>query len=147
MTSTGTREDTTSKEQALQDLFVLFRRAGEQLRQIVGEVAAGVDLTPSHFMFLSSIDNPTPMGALAEHLCLDASYVTGVVDHLEQRHLVERRTDPADRRRTLVAVTPEGRALRKSVHTRVVSEAPIASRLDTDELVALSGLLRKAVDI
>ena len=146
MPTIETRQEPATKSEVLQDLLVLFRRAGEQMRQIVGEVLADAELTPSHFMFLSTIDDPTPMGALADHLCLDASYVTGVVDHLEQRRLVERRTDPSDRRRTLVAVTPEGRALRETVHAEMVAHAPITRRLELHELIALSELLRKAVD-
>src|SRR5918911_2116221 len=39
-----------------------------------------------------------PMGALAESMFCDASNLTGLVDRLEERGLIERRPDPDDRR-------------------------------------------------
>lgn len=129
----------------LKELLVLLRRAGEQMRQLIGEAIEGAELTPSQFVFLASIERPAPMGTLAEHLCLDASYVTGVVDHLEDRGLVERRADPSDRRRTLVAVTEDGRRMRRRIHEEVSAQAPLTTRLDPREMAELTALLRKAV--
>ncbi|MFI8853529.1 MarR family transcriptional regulator [Streptomyces sp. 891-h] len=53
---------------------------------------------------------PTPMRQLARHLKCEPSNVTGIVDRLESRGLVERRPDPADRRVKIAAATEEGRA-------------------------------------
>ena len=55
-------------------------------------------------------EGPLSLSALAEAVGVDAPYATLIVDSLEQRGLVERRTDPADRRRKLVALTAEGLA-------------------------------------
>ncbi|MBO8184468.1 MarR family winged helix-turn-helix transcriptional regulator [Streptomyces spirodelae] len=52
---------------------------------------------------------PTPMRQLARHLKCEPSNVTGIVDRLESRGLVERRPDPADRRVKIAAATEEGR--------------------------------------
>ena len=54
-------------------------------------------------------EGPMSLGALAEAVRVDAPYATLIVDSLEERGLVERRTDPADRRRKLVALTPAGK--------------------------------------
>ena len=145
MATTGNQDESVQKSDILQDLLVLLRRAGEQMRQLIGLALEDAELTPSQFMFLTSIDRPASMGTLAEHLCLDASYVTGVVDHLEDRGLVERRADPSDRRRTLVAVTERGRRVRERIHEEVSSQAPLATNLDADEMADLATLLRKAV--
>src|SRR5690242_8049924 len=48
---------------------------------------------------------PMTMRDLAALLAVDAPYTTVVVDDLESRGLVERRPDPQDRRRKIVAVT------------------------------------------
>ncbi|MGW6565144.1 MarR family winged helix-turn-helix transcriptional regulator [Streptomyces sp. NPDC054975] len=62
---------------------------------------------------------PVPMRKIAEKLKCEPSNVTGIVDRLESRGLVERRPDPADRRVKLAAPTPEGldtaRRLRESL--------------------------------
>lgn len=131
-------------EDPLRRLMVLMRRIGEQMRQAMVGVLDEHGLTKSQFLFLASVADPAPMGALADHLCLDASYVTGLVDHLEAEGLVVRQTDPADRRRTLIAVTDEGRALREKVHDALASQAPIATRLDSGEIGGLVALLEKA---
>ncbi len=137
--------DTVQSGEVLRELLVLLRRAGEQMRQFIGHAIEGAGLTPLQFMFLASIEGPTPMGTLAEHLCLDASYVTGVVDHLEDRGLVERQADPSDRRRTLVAVTEDGRRMRRRIHDEVSARSPMTTRLDAGEMAELTALLRKAV--
>jgi DNA-binding MarR family transcriptional regulator len=51
---------------------------------------------------------PTPMRKIAEQLRCEPSNVTGIVDRLESRGLVERRPSPGDRRVKLAAATDEG---------------------------------------
>ncbi|MFI8516854.1 MarR family winged helix-turn-helix transcriptional regulator [Streptomyces sp. NPDC085481] len=51
---------------------------------------------------------PTPMRKIAEKLKCEPSNVTGIIDRLESRGLVERRPDPADRRVKVAAPTEEG---------------------------------------
>lgn len=51
---------------------------------------------------------PTPMRKIADQLKCEPSNVTGIVDRLESRGLVERRPSPGDRRVKLAAATDEG---------------------------------------
>ncbi len=48
---------------------------------------------------------------LAEFLSLDASQVVAIVDALEKKKLLERQTDPRDRRSNILVSTTEGMAL------------------------------------
>lgn len=48
------------------------------------------------------------IGSLARHVSLSQATVTGIVERLERRGLVERARDRSDRRRVLVQCTPEG---------------------------------------
>jgi MarR family transcriptional regulator, organic hydroperoxide resistance regulator len=45
----------------------------------------------------------------------DKTRIIAVLDELQDRGLIERRPDPADRRAHLLSVTPSGRRLRESV--------------------------------
>src|SRR5205823_3780422 len=74
----------------------------------VGELG----LSPMQAHTLRFLEHPVPMNELAETLWCDASNVTGIVDRLEARGLVERRPSPDDRRVKLLCLTDEGEALR-----------------------------------
>ena len=53
---------------------------------------------------------PMTIGEAAAHLDRAQSVISEIVSHLEQQGLLERESDPADRRRTLVWLTPAGHA-------------------------------------
>jgi DNA-binding MarR family transcriptional regulator len=61
-----------------------------------------------------ALSGPLTVGEAARHLGRAQSVVSEIVDHLESAGLLERERDPADRRRTLVWLTPAGQeALRR----------------------------------
>ncbi|MFG2722168.1 MarR family winged helix-turn-helix transcriptional regulator [Streptomyces sp. NPDC048416] len=57
--------------------------------------------------------------ALAQSIGADKTRIIGVLDDLEQRGLIARRPDPADRRVRLLSLTPEGRRLRDAVQLAI----------------------------
>lgn len=108
-------------------------------------VASEFDLTPPQARALRVLDDPTPMGGIAQVLHCDPSNVTGIVDRLEARGLVERRPDPTDRRRRIIAVTDAGRDLHRRLHERLLAERPGVASLDEDELRTFRDLATKAL--
>ncbi|HEX2127331.1 MAG TPA: MarR family transcriptional regulator, partial [Thermoleophilaceae bacterium] len=58
------------------------------------ELGHELDLAPQQMIALKSLDEPRPMSALAGMLACDSSNVTGIVDRLESRGLVERQSSP-----------------------------------------------------
>ena len=76
----------------------------------------------------------TPMRALAQQLFCDPSNVTGIVDRLEARGMIERRSSETDRRVKIIRLTPEGQRLRARVVERMssppdeIAELPIESQ-------------------
>jgi DNA-binding MarR family transcriptional regulator len=60
---------------------------------------------------LDGAGQPLSPTTIAERLIVTTASVTSLLDTLERRGLVERRPDPADRRRLLVAITDDGLAL------------------------------------
>ncbi len=61
-----------------------------------------------------ALAGPLTVGEAAAHLRRAQSVISEIVSHLEQQGLLEREDDPADRRRTLIWLTPHGHeALRR----------------------------------
>lgn len=85
------------------------------------------------------------MREIGERLFCDASYVTDLVDRLEDRALIERRPSPDDRRVTLIALTPKGERHRKRALELLYEPPAEFAALDEDEIRRLSELLGKVV--
>ena len=92
----------------------------------------------------------TPSGTvamrdLASALACDASNVTGIVDRLESRGIVERRSAAHDRRVKVLALTPAGSELRRRVLTRLYDAPPALRALPVEEQQALRDILSRAL--
>lgn len=74
---------------------------------------AGHDLALIHHAVLSALDDFGALSQqqLADSLDLDKSRLVGHLDHLQDRDLVVRTQDPADRRRNQIALAPAGKRL------------------------------------
>lgn len=125
---------------AVEDFFVLLRRMSDYFTQ----TCAAFDLTPQPGAVLRGLSAPSPMRELARRLGMDASNLTGVVDRLEERGLVERRADPADRRVRQLALTDDGEQLRRALEARLMSAPPLLAGLDEEQRRTLRDLLRRA---
>jgi DNA-binding MarR family transcriptional regulator len=89
---------------------------------------------------------PLPMRELGAALVTDPPYITVIVDDLEQRGLVERQVNPADRRSKLVRITAAGRAVARKAD-EIQSAPPAAlSTLTQAELATLDRILRQLVE-
>ncbi|HET6794864.1 MAG TPA: MarR family winged helix-turn-helix transcriptional regulator [Acidimicrobiales bacterium] len=121
---------------------LVFEREG-QSRMFAAAEAHGV--TPAAVKMLLALGegDPPAMRELAERFRCDPSYVTTLVDGVEQAGWGERRPHPADRRVKVVAMTDAGRAAHAEV--RKVLDTPPAwfSVLSPEELEQLKALLTK----
>ncbi|MER6009520.1 MarR family winged helix-turn-helix transcriptional regulator [Streptomyces bluensis] len=108
------------------------------------EAAAEHALTGAQARLLSLLSlEPLPMRRLAQKLRCEPSNVTGIVDRLEARGLVERRPDPKDRRVKLAAATEEGRRLARGLRESLdFAREPLAG-LSREERESLRDLLRR----
>lgn len=70
----------------------------------------GVDVTMSQAkcLYLAAVHPGIGMSALAEHLHVGSSAVSGLVDRLVEHGYLDRHEDPVDRRAQLVSLTPAG---------------------------------------
>ena len=112
-------------------------------------VAMELGLSPKQLGLLWRLEpgGALSMSAIGESLFCDASYVTDLVDRLEERDLIERRSDPGDRRVKLVALTPEGEALRTRALALLYEPPEEFGALDETEIATLAGLLAKATAV
>ena len=83
----------------------------DALRHIRDWPGGKLSLVHLNVMMALDADGALPMGALAEAMDVSQASVTGIVDRMEQRDLVERQRDDDDRRVVRVALTDEGRRL------------------------------------
>jgi len=102
-----------------------FGRATEMLHPL--------GLTPGHVKLMLKLEEGEgrSMSSLAQSFRCDASTMTWLVDRLEERGLVERRSLPSDRRVKAVALTPEGAKKKSELMDRVFE--PPAELLELDE--------------
>ena len=132
---------------AADDAWALMGRMLQANRGRRATVLTELELSPPQAQALRQLheDEPCPMSELAGQLCCDNSNVTGIVDRLERRGLVERRPAEHDRRVKLVQLTPAGAALREEA-LRLLDAAPDGLRaLSEDEQRTLASLLAKAL--
>lgn len=126
-------------------------RAAARLAKVSGSALAEADLTlPQYRVLVFLVARGRPATHVAALLGVTPSTVTSVVDGLVGRGLVDRSSDPDDRRRVVLSLTTDGE---RAVHQgdRVVGAAldRLLGRLEPDEaesaLVGLE-LLNKAME-
>lgn len=125
----------------IEHLFALVDR----VRGAFEEVVAGFELSPPQAKALRYVAQagPVPMRDLACRLRCDASNVTGIVDRLEQRGLLERRADTSDRRVKSLVATPRGAEIAGDLWAQVRKGATGLFTLSDDEQRTLMMLLRR----
>jgi MarR family transcriptional regulator, organic hydroperoxide resistance regulator len=117
-------------------------------RQHLPASGAEFDLSPvqCHVLHLIEPGRPLPMGRLAETLSCDRSNVTGLVDRLEARGLVQRRPAEHDRRVKALHLTPAGSRLRAQLLRRVTGRSLPLSKLSFDQQRMLVKILESLLD-
>jgi DNA-binding MarR family transcriptional regulator len=122
----------------------LLLRLFLNLRNHIHAVAARFELTPvqAHVLHLLQPGVALPMSALAVELGCDASNVTGLVDRLEGRGLIERKLAEHDRRVKMLASTPAGLELRAAMLEQLLQTPELLKQIPEENLRALRDLLR-----
>lgn len=104
----------TSPRRLDDDLGFLVARANAVLTKATNRVLAPLGLKVRAYSVLAAVcDQPGGIAQrrLANDVGLDPSQIVALVDELEGRELVQRTTDPTDRRNKLIVATDAGVAL------------------------------------
>lgn len=110
----------------------LLKRLGFAAKERSLAAYEELGLHPYHHAVLALLDEGSreTQGAIADALGYDRGQLVGLLDELEERKLVERRRDPADRRRHTVRMTPAGKRTLAKLRA-------VARRLEDDFLAPL----------
>jgi DNA-binding MarR family transcriptional regulator len=134
------------KKELVEELISEFRTAGNQdsaFDNLAAEVL-GVNRTDLHC--LNAIENAGGLtaGELAVETGLTTGAVTGVIDRLERAGFARRVSDPEDRRRVKVEVTPKFYARAAKIWAPMAAEwqSSLSSRFTTEELERVIEFLR-----
>jgi DNA-binding MarR family transcriptional regulator len=119
------------------DLAAMMGRLGRALAAAEMPVLRAHGLSMWAYVVLLALDEVPvrSQSALAEAIHADKTRIIGVLDDLQERGLIRRSPDPADRRVRLLALTPEGRRLRDAAQAgiqereeRLLARLPAADR-------------------
>jgi DNA-binding MarR family transcriptional regulator len=99
---------TNTKTLADNRVLPLLEHLARVGRRVFETTLAPGDLRPRHLIALNLLSEhgPASQQMLADALSLDPSNVVGLLNELEERGLIARRRDPADRRRHIVELSP-----------------------------------------
>ncbi len=138
---TGERAQAERFAELFRAVYLTFHRRDGPRGQLPGASRAVLE----HL----ALAGPLTVGEAAAHMARAQSVISEIVTHLERQGLLEREDDPADRRRTLIWLTPDGHeALRRDREVLGVDHlARAMARLPPGRADDLIAGLRTLVDL
>lgn len=114
------------------------------MRDHLHATAEGLDMSPPLLLTLRLLAAPLAQRDIAASIGCDPSYVTSIVDRLEELGAAQRTPDPDDRRVNRIVLTERGEELRRDVAVHLLRDLPLGRGLDETELAQLHALLERA---
>ena len=131
-----------------QQILPLIDHLARISRRAADAAMADGSLRPRHVIALTLLGERGPMTqhAVGAALSLDPSNVVGLLNELEERGLITRRRDPADRRRHIVEVSATGADELTQTYTQLgLVEDELFKTLTCEQRSTLHELLASAV--
>jgi len=142
--TTGDPDQTVVGGQQILPLIEHLARVGRRC----ADASMSGCLRPRHLIALRLLGEHGPMTqhAVGTGLSLDPSNVVGLLNELEERGLITRRRDPADRRRHIVELSAAGSGELAQTWDKLDQvEDDLFKTLTADERTSLHDLLHRAV--
>ncbi len=131
--------------QLVLDLQRATHAVGLSLEALLADV--GLSQGEAHVLALLGDGTPRSVGELQRGLNHRPSTLTGILDRLEDRGLIRRTLNAADRRSLLVALTDAGRDVEADVERAVTMiERPILNRLAPGDLAAFRAVVEAVTE-
>jgi DNA-binding MarR family transcriptional regulator len=137
-----------AEESLLYELLDLGFALADRTNELIADVLRKLELTIplANALWKLNPSAPAPsMGEMATSLRCDPSTVTFLADRLQERNLVQRRVNPANRRSNTLVLTPKGVKVRRKLVEAMATRSPIA-QLSEIEQQQLHHLLSKAME-
>ena len=111
----------------------LVRRLHQVATALFAQHTGEHDITPVQFAVLQVLlkESPLDQVSVAQAVALDPATSGGVINRLEAKGCLHKIADPNDKRRKLLALTPQGAALAEAL-------VPLAEQVQRDLLSPLS---------
>ena len=139
---------TSSPETEQDGLVDALARSGFATMAVLTRLSAEHDLSLTQLRVLAILrDRRVRMSTLADHLGLERSTLSGLVDRAERRNLLQRAPNRTDGRAVDVLLTTEGARLARRLGAEVQrSLAPMTASLTPAEQRRLRTLLERLLD-
>ncbi|HEX3930789.1 MAG TPA: MarR family winged helix-turn-helix transcriptional regulator [Nocardioides sp.] len=138
---TGTTGDGGREERPTPPtLLYLMKQVELAVRAELDELTRPVGLTALQYTALTVLERHPDLTSahLARHSFVTAQSMADMVTTLLDRHLIDRHRDPADRRRLVIALTPDGGRLLAQLRPQVAAlETRMLTLLSEDEAARL----------
>ncbi len=123
----------------------LLTTAQHTVFQYLNGKLADYDVTPSQYGVLSCLwqrEFATPK-QISEILCLETSTISGVLDRMQKKGLIDRVINKEDRREVRVVPTEKGRALEAPI-SKIIDEVneEVLKCFDEEEIMILKNQLK-----
>ena len=140
-----------SKKNLIEELIREFRASGNQDDAFDSLAAERLGVSETDLRCLNIIENSRGLsaGELAQQAGLTAGAVTGVLDRLARIGYARRVSDPADRRRIRVEVTPAFYRRAERIWGPVAADwqSMLSERFTVEELERITAFLRVTNDL
>ena len=125
---------------------VMLLRLAKAIHKRSTDERLGVKLRQLMLLSYLRAGAPAPQQQLCESLWLDPNNCVLLLNELEEMGYIERRRDPADRRRHMVDITDEGQvALERAERAQEEIGDELLSALSDEERATLRSLLSRVV--
>ncbi len=123
----------------------LLTTAQHTVFQYLNAKLSQYDVTPSQYGVLSCLwqkGYATPK-QISEILCLETSTISGVLDRMQKKGLIDRTMDREDRREVRVMATEKGKALQEPI-SKIIDEVneEVLKNFSPEEITTLKENLR-----
>jgi DNA-binding MarR family transcriptional regulator len=123
----------------------LLMKVAEGQMEAAGERLGKLGLSPVQGHFLDELARmpPGPMSQLVARMDVDPGWVTDIVDRLEERGDVLRRSSTEDRRVKILELTEKGRQTWRLMDDAIAAAPPELLELNMGEILMLLNIARR----
>ncbi|MET4925989.1 MarR family transcriptional regulator [Streptomyces sp. PSRA5] len=124
----------------------LLTQTANHAHRLVADGFSAVRARGYHYRLLATLEEfgPASQAELSRRTGIHVSDTVGALNELADRELVERASDPSDRRRNIISLTPAGkRRLRRLEKPLAESQEELLAPLSGEERERLTALLGK----